>query len=751
MSRLSSTLVGKMMPQFAKVVLERNLGKEFDYLIPDTLQGLVSVGSKVRVPFGRQILTGYVSSLLEHPDYPECKPITEVIGKKPFLDHHLLELARWMSQYYACPYESALRSVMPEAVRKVDAAHKERLFATLIRPVTEEEKTKFTGKSFKQLTVLNHLKKNGGGFLTDLMESLSVGRSTLNTLEDKGWIQISPQTQDRDPFDNDVFLSSAPLLMNSQQKEALDVITQSVSTLHPPVILLHGVTGSGKTEVYLQSIDHALRHDKGAIVMVPEISLTPQTVERFKSRFANSGTQVAVLHSHLSSGERHDQWHKIHDGRARIVIGARSAVFAPVKNLGLIVVDEEHETTYKQEESPRYNARDVAVMRGKLLGATVVLGSATPSLESFHNTEKKKYHLCRMPQRIDDKKMPLIRIIDMRQEAMKQKGVHIFSGRLRDAIQERLDKSEQTILFLNRRGFATSMVCPKCGHVEMCPNCSVSVTYHRKSNLLACHVCGHKDAPPAQCPECRAPDIRYTGMGTEKVEDTLAKLFPKACIRRMDSDTMTRKDSYREVLGAFRTGKIDILLGTQMIAKGLDFPNVTLVGILNADLGLHLPDFRAGERTFQLLTQVAGRAGRGEIEGEVIVQTFTPFHPAVQFARHHDFTGFYEQEIGFRHSMQYPPSSHVILITIRSVNESKAEFTATTLHKALLKNLPSKTIIGDPCPAPMAKMKTFYRFQIMLRNPAILKLIGHIAETLKEFTPPSDVQITTDVDPLFLM
>ncbi len=356
-----------------------------------------------------------------------------------------------------------------------------------------------------------------------------------------------------------------------------------------------------------------------------------------------------------------------------------------------------------------------------------------------------------MPQRIDDKKMPVIRIIDMRQEAMKQKGIHIFSGRLRDAIESRLEKSEQTILFLNRRGFATSMVCPKCGHVEMCPHCSVSLTFHRKNHLLACHVCGHKAPPPRDCPQCHAPDIRYSGLGTEKVEDSLTKLFPKARIHRMDSDTMTRKDSYREVLGDFRTGKIDILLGTQMIAKGLDFPNVTLVGILNADLGLHLPDFRAGERTFQLLTQVAGRAGRGDVEGEVIVQTFTPFHPAVQFARHHDYAGFYEQEISFRRELFYPPASHVILLTVRSTSEAKAQFVATTLRKALVEKAPPRTMIGEASPAPLQKMKTFYRQQIMLRDSAILQLIGHVGDVLGKFTPPDDVQITTDVDPLFLM
>ncbi|MDK3156668.1 primosomal protein N' [Kamptonema cortianum] len=739
------------MAQFAKVVLERNLDKEFDYLIPDSLLGVVQVGSKVRVPFGRQILMGFVSSVMSHPDYPDCKPITEVIGKKPFLDHHLLELARWMAGYYSCPYETALRSVMPEAVRKADAAHKEKLFVTLKKPLTPEAAEAFPKRSRKQLMVLQYLQSHGGRFLRDLMEETSTGRSSLDALEDAGWIIISPEAVDRDPFENETFLPSSPLLLNDEQKQAFLTITQAITASSPGVILLHGVTGSGKTEVYLQAMDYCLRHGKGAIVMVPEIALTPQTVERFKSRFAESGTQVAVLHSHLSAGERHDQWHKIHEGRARIVIGARSAVFAPVRELGLIIVDEEHESTYKQEEAPRYNARDVAVMRGKLLGAAVVLGSATPSLESFHNAAKGKYTLRSMPKRIDDKKMPLMRIIDMRQEALRQKGVHIFSGRLRDAIQERLDKSEQTILFLNRRGFATSMVCPKCGHVEMCPHCSVALTYHRGKNLLACHVCGHKAAPPQDCPACHAPDIRYTGLGTEKVEDTLAKLFPKARIRRMDSDTMTRKDSYRETLGAFRTGKIDILLGTQMIAKGLDFPNVTLVGILNADLGLHLPDFRAGERTFQLLTQVAGRAGRGEVEGEVIVQTFTPFHPAVQFARHHDYQGFYEQEIGFRQELKYPPLSHVILITIRGTNDDKAAFVAQSLRKLLAQNAPAGAILGDAAPAPMAKMKTYFRYQIMLRASSVLKLIGHVEAVLKSFTPPEDVLLTVDVDPLFLM
>jgi primosomal protein N' (replication factor Y) len=458
--------------------------------------------------------------------------------------------------------------------------------------------------------------------------------------------------------------------------------------------LLHGVTGSGKTEVYLQAIAHALEKGQGAIVLVPEISLTPQTVERFKARFSSGPlrTLVAVLHSHLSAGERHDEWHKIRQGRARIAIGARSAIFAPVDPLGLIIVDEEHEHSYKQEEAPRYHARDVAVVRGQMEGAVVVLGSATPSMESFYNAQRGKYQLLELTLRVDDQKMPVVRVVDMRAEGRKQKGIPIFSHQLKEAITQRLERHEQTILFLNRRGYSTSLLCPQCGYVASCPNCSVSLTFHRRAAKLLCHICGHSATAPTVCPEpkCRNPAIRYSGLGTEKVEDTLTKLFPHARITRMDSDTLKKKDDYRRILGDFRSGKIDVLVGTQMIAKGLHFPNVTLVGIIYADLSLHIPDFRAGERTFQLLTQVAGRAGRGDVEGEVFVQAFTPFHPAIQFARRHDFIGFYEQEIEFREQLKYPPLARIALLTLRGRNEDKVRLSAEHVRGELEKLLPKR-------------------------------------------------------------
>ena len=455
--------------------------------------------------------------------------------------------------------------------------------------------------------------------------------------------------------------------------------------LPPSVFLLHGVTGSGKTEIYLQALAHALEQGQGAIVLVPEISLTPQTVERFKARFSSGKLQtlVAVLHSHLSAGERHDEWHKIRQGRARIVIGARSAIFAPVEPLGLIIVDEEHEHTYKQEEAPRYHARDVAIMRGQMENAVVVLGSATPSLESYYNCKQGKYTLLELPERVDDQKMPHVRVVDMRQAARKEKGTPIFSPQLKEAITQRLERGEQTILFLNRRGYSTSLQCPKCGlrceMPELQPR--AHVPSHRTKAFLP-HLRSRREKVPSVCPnpKCKNPAIRFAGTGTQKVEETLAKLFPNARVRRMDADTMKRKDDYRKTLGDFRAGKIDILVGTQMIAKGLHFPNVTLVGIIYADLALHQPDFRAGERTFQLLTQVAGRAGRGDVEGEVFVQAFAPFHPAIQYARRHDFTGFYEQEIEFREQLKYPPVSRVALAHTQRPQRGQGEIFRRTFE-----------------------------------------------------------------------
>jgi primosomal protein N' (replication factor Y) (superfamily II helicase) len=573
---------------------------------------------------------------------------------------------------------------------------------------------------------------------------------TVRKLEDKGLLLITSEVSERDPYANEHILPTQPLALNAEQTAALDQITRALDEQQTSVFLLHGVTGSGKTEVYLQALAHTLAQGKGALVLVPEISLTPQTVERFKARFS-SQTLVAVLHSHLSAGERHDEWHKIRQGRARIVIGARSAIFAPVEPLGLIIVDEEHEHSYKQEEAPRYNARDVAVVRGQMEQAVVVLGSATPSLESFYNVQRGKYKLLELRLRADEKKMPFVRVVDMRQEARKQKGTPIFSEPLKEAMTQRLENKEQVMLFLNRRGYSSSLQCPKCGFVAQCPNCSISLTYHRTVQKLLCHICSHQAAAPVVCPDqsCRNPAIRYGGLGTQKVEEALAKLFPYATVERMDSDALKRKEDYRRILGDFRLGKIDILVGTQMIAKGLHFPNVTLVGIIHADLSLHMPDFRAGERTFQLLTQVAGRAGRGDVEGHVFVQSFTPFHPAIQFARRHDFTGFYDQEIDFRKQLNYPPLSRIALLTVRGRNEEKVRFSADYLRKQVEKKLGDlkDLVIAGPAPAPLARAETFYRYQLMLRTRQMPKVSAHLALLNEELALPDDLKLTIDIDP----
>ena len=794
----------------ARVSLEIALRKEFDYFIPPELAGKVDVGSRVQVPFGPRKVLGCVTAIAEESAHAKLKPILKVIGAQTLVTPKVLQLARWIAEYYCCAPETALKSVLPEAVRKESSGWRERLFVRVL-PATGE----FPKLPRRQQEVWNIIEERRELPLSELLELAGTTASTVKRLEDRGLIEITTEVSERDPYAHEHILPTQPIVLNAAQAAALDAITRAMnrsedgsskmedekakpsSILHPPssTFLLHGVTGSGKTEIYLQALAHALEQGKGAIVLVPEISLTPQTVERFKARFSSGKLQtlVAVLHSHLSAGERHDEWHKIRQGRARIVIGARSAIFAPVEPLGLVIVDEEHEHTYKQEEAPRYHARDVAIVRGQMEGAVVVLGSATPSLESYHNCKKGKYQLLELAERVDNQKMPHVRVVDMRQAARAGKGTPVFSQQLKEAIAQRLEKGEQTILFLNRRGYSTSLQCPLCGHVCECPNCSLALTYHRPEQKLRCHLCGHLEPVPAICPnpKCRNPAFRYSGLGTQKVEDTLGKLFPKARVKRMDADVMKRKDDYRRVLGDFRVGKIDILVGTQMIAKGLHFPNVTLVGIIHADLALHQPDFRAGERTFQLLTQVAGRAGRGDVEGEVFVQAFTPFHPAIQFARRHDFAGFYEQEMEFREQLKYPPVSRMALLTLKGRNEEKVKFSAEHVRKELdklvagkreqekrgigekesefvqqltspLPLFPSAPLpppfaahfrdlrISGPAPAPLLRAETFYRYQLMLRTRQMSALSKQLAALTQSLALPDDVTLTVDIDPVSL-
>ena len=738
---------------YIRVIIDRAIHRELDYLVPETLADRVGVGSRVRVPFRDKSTLATVVAALDHSEAEGIRPIEAVIGEAPILSEQLLELARWISAYYCCPIETVMRSLLPQVIRRAEVGWKKQLFVRPARKIDNEEIEKLRKRAPRQAELLEVIAQLEGAMrAADLLRHTSLDNQTLRALVRRGLAELHEEAAVRDPHADEQFIATSNLVLNDEQSLALKRITQALDSPEDArPILLHGVTGSGKTEIYLQAIRAALERGRSAIVLVPEISLTPQTVEGFKGRFAEAQDAVAVLHSHLSEGERHDEWHKIHSGRARIAIGPRSAVFAPLKSLGLIVVDEEHENTYKQEEAPRYHARDVAVVRAKIEKCVVVLGSATPSLESYHNATTGKYRLATLTQRVDEKQMPLMRVVDLRQERRKERAIAILSGKLRAAIADRLEKREQTILFLNRRGFSTSLLCSNCGEARNCPNCSVALTFHRHVARLSCHLCGHTAAVPKKCPACGKDALIYAGFGTEKVESTVSQIFPKAAVRRMDADSMTRKEAYRETLRSFRAGKIDILVGTQMIAKGLHFPNVTLVGIINADLALHLPDFRAGERTFQLLTQVAGRAGRGETPGEVFVQTYTPFSPSIQFARHHDFAGYFQQELEFRERCDFPPFKHAILITIRSGHEERAKFSAETLMRRLKESLSPEFILGDPMPAPLEKLQGEFRFHILIRGEAIMRLSRLVRETLNKLPFPEDVTVTVDVDPYQLL
>jgi primosomal protein N' (replication factor Y) len=739
-----------LLPMAARVLLDGAVADlEFDYAIPPALDG-VGPGSRVSVPLRNRTMTGTV--LITYPaaeaEVPKLKPLLGLLSERVMIPPNLMEFGKWVSDYYCAPMESVMRAMLPEAVREEKHAEKRRMFARLLKTPDAAEMAALLKKAPKQAEALEALI-----LAKEAQPAALFSGAALKGLREKQWIELTEEAVGRDPFEGESFISTKALSLNQWQHEALVAVLEAVrEPLLAKPMLLFGVTGSGKTEVYLQAAHRVLEQGRTVLVLVPEISLTPQTVERFKSRFAEMQDRVAVLHSHLSQGERFDEWHRIQRGKARIVIGARSALFAPLEDLGLIIVDEEHEGSYKQEHPPRYQARDAAVVRARLEGCAILLGSATPALESWHNAQRGKYTLLRLPERADDAKLPLVRVIDMRTEKKRAaKGSPaILSERLRIAIDQRLTKGEQTILFLNRRGFASSVVCQACGHVVKCVHCEVAMTVHRELGRLVCHVCGFQKLSPQKCPECRDPAILLAGYGTERVEETLRKVFPTARLARVDADAMSQKHTLRDTLHAFKTGKLDLLVGTQMIAKGLHFPNVTLVGILNADMGLHIPDFRAGERTFSLLTQVAGRAGRGELLGEVVVQSFTPHHPAIQFARQHDYEGFSEQELEFRRQCGYPPYGHAVLVTVRSERENLADFTLKTLHARLLKVFPPEVLLGEPGPSPLVKSHDQYRFQILIRARLTKQITDPLMLALGALKMPKEVIATVDVDPVNL-
>ena len=733
------------MPLAASVLIDGPSELVFDYAIPDHLK--ILPGCRVRIPLRNRDATGTVLRIQEAPESEfDLRYLTGLVDPEPLITPALLKLAEWITSYYGTPLEQVIRSIIPASIRGDKTSAKIRKAAILAKKPDEIELAKLAKRAKRQHQIITLLSIAEKPIPITELGGASTS-SSIKTLTEKGWVKVINLEVRRDPDADETFLPTDPLTLNEEQDEAYQTISKSLHSEKPKPILLHGITGSGKTEVYLQATRTALKLGKNVIILVPEISLAPQTVERFKARFHDLTDQIAILHSNLSQGERFDEWHRIRAGKARIVIGARSAIFAPVKDPGLIIVDEEHEPAYKQENPPKYHARDLAVVRCNLEKCTVVLGSATPSLETFQNTQLKKYQIVKMTERADGASLPLTRVVDMRIEAKKHKGRDaIISDVLRTSVEKRIEANEQVIIFLNRRGFARSLQCPPCGHVIECNHCSIPLTYHRGDERLVCHVCGFQSIVPRLCPNCQDPAIRFQGYGTEKAETILRKVFPSAKIARLDTDTTRRKNTLRDTLRDFRAKKLNILLGTQMIAKGLDFPNVTLVGVLNADLSLYAPDFRAGERTFQLLTQVAGRAGRGKMAGEVIIQTSTPHSPSIQFARHHDFDGFVAQELNVRQQFQYPPFTHLALLLARSSHERRAEFTLQTLHRKLAEDLPDQVILGDPIPSPLTKSHSQFRFQLLMRGPNARILSHHLNKILRATPTPEDVIVTADLD-----
>ena len=736
---------------YVKVAIDLALDRLFTYEVPVELCSEIKVGQLLRVPFGHREARGFALEVMDGVPVSDAetlnsqlstlnykiKPILGIADSAPFFSPAMLKLVRWISDYTCSPIELCLKAAVPAAVLRPNAKPKELLF---VEPVDRADASPLTAY---QRELLDNIRRVGGGWVQQLCREFSTTAATLKTLAAKGAVAIAPRAQRRDPLAGRSVLPTKPLQLNGMQRAALDRIIDK--TLRRPV-LLHGVTGSGKTEVYLQAIAHELDYGHGAIVLVPEISLTPQTVRRFAGRF---GDKVAVLHSALSDGERYDEWHRIRTGAARVVVGPRSAVFAPVKDLGLIVVDEEHDTSYKQDETPRYNARDVAVMRGSIEGCSVVLGSATPSLETWHNAQGGKYSLASIQSRVAGHPMPDVHLVNLAEEAEAYAAAPIFSKFLLDAIAERMRRGEQTILFLNRRGYSRVLECKTCGHVMSCPNCSVAYTYHSVDTCLRCHVCGAWTPPPISCPDCGAHEFSYTGVGTQRAEQALRRCFPHARILRMDADSTSRKNSHDDILSKFRAREADVLIGTQMIAKGLDFPNVTLVGVLNADASLNMPDFRAAERTFQLIAQVSGRAGRAEKPGEVYIQTYHPDDFTIRSAAEVAYGRFAAAELKERQAAGLPPYVKFSTALFRAKDGPLALRWATLYARSLAK-YPGLTV-SEAMPPALERAEGWFRYQVQIRASAAKRIADAWRWISGERPLPKDVRAALDIDAISVM
>ncbi|MGI6357584.1 MAG: replication restart helicase PriA [Bacillota bacterium] len=699
----------------------QTVDRPFSYLVPDHLQ--VAPGQAVQVPFGARQVPGLVVGFTDCPPEVELKPIARVLlGGDPVLTKEQVQLAFLLSEYYLCPVSLMLRQLIPFRLSLDPKRWPRPKLFLLVVPQVDRFPEDLPARASKQRELLRQLLADGPLPLSE------VSRSAAKQLEQRGLVSIQQVSEQRSPRVAQVAAGQGPVNLTEQQQSVLQSL---IAGRQSPgsTWLLHGVTGSGKTEIYLQLIAQVLQSGQQALMLVPEIALTPQMVQRFSARF---GSRIAVWHSGLSRGERHDEWHRVKNGAAGVVIGARSAVFLPFKDLGLIVMDEEHEGSYRQDENPRYHARVVAQFWQRLTGCQLVLGSATPSLETYFASEQGRCQRLCLPQRISHLGLPPVRLVDMRDEYRAGHRSPI-SRRLQRAVAECLERGEQALILLNRRGFAHFLLCPDCGHVPFCPHCDISLTYHLSDRRLHCHYCGHSSAVPALCPECETGRLQSQGVGTEQLQSLLQTLFPQASVGRMDRDTTGRRDSHASLLAAFSRGEYDLLVGTQMIAKGLDFPRVTLVGVVNADAGLYVPEFRSAERTFQLLTQVAGRAGRASHPGEVVIQTFRPEHYVLRHAQQHDYLEFYRHELGLRSRTGYPPVGYMVTLLLTNQSEGQLIADAAALRVRLAQRLPQTVELIGPTPCGVSRIKDTHRWQIILRSRQRVQLRKGLWAALNDY------------------
>ena len=738
----------------AEIIINRTakrLNRTFDYKVPIELEELIMIGSTVLVPFGKSstLEEGYVVGIKENTTYE----VKEIIKIKHNLTEKQIELAKWMAKRYFCNVSDCIKQMLTPGTKSKKAEKNiqdKTINAVYLKKEIDEiqfdiEIGKI--KSEKQKKILQFLKSNEGATVPEIELFTDGSRAIVKTLEKNGYVEIIEKKIERNPLANKKIEKTKKLKLTEEQQNAYNKVALDITTNSYEQFLLYGVTGSGKTEVYLQLIGKALEQNKTAIVLVPEISLTPQMIDRFIARFNKD--EIAVLHSKLSIGERYDEWNKIKEGKAKIIIGARSAIFAPTENIGIIIIDEEHDSSYKSEAIPKYDAKEIAKKIAKENNCPLVLGSATPDLVTYYKTQQGKITLLELTKRANNSKLPEVEIVDLKME-LANGNRSMLSVKLHDEIEQNLKEKRQTILFLNRRGFSTFIMCRECGYTVKCKNCNISMTYHKTENKLKCHYCGYEENVVTICPECHSDKIRYFGTGTQKLEQEINKIFPEASTIRMDIDTVTKKNSHEEILNKFKDENIDILIGTQMVVKGHHFPNVTLVGVIAADSSLNIDDYRANERTFQILTQVAGRAGREQLDGKVVIQTYNPDNFSIICAQKQDYEMFYNTEIALREQLKYPPFCDIILIGFNSISENELLEASTKIYNYLKANLNGQEFnVLKPMPSPIDKIQNRYRWRIIVKGNMTEAANNVLNTCLRKFYNSNykNTKVSVDVNP----